>query len=80
MVENRINVPCGSCAIVADPFTGFVLGGGNTDYSGNATATLPIPLSTGLVGRRFFMQWWTGGGSSCLGFDLSDALEVEIQQ
>ncbi len=75
----RADIPCGSCTIVPDPFTGFVFGGGNTDFNGDASAGLPIPFNSSLVGRVFYFQWFVGGGSSCFGFDLSNAGSVQIQ-
>ena len=70
-------VRCGPCSIVPDPFRGFVFSAGSTDASGRASATAPLPV----LNFQFYLQWIVSTGSgSCLGLDLSNALEVTTSQ
>ena len=77
--QNRLDLPCGSCTLIPDPFQGFIFSAGSTDYNGDAAVTVGIPFSTTLIGARFLFQWFIDTTSgSCLGYDLSNAMEVQI--
>ncbi len=76
----RLDLPCGACTIVPDPFVGFVANAGNTDAHGDAAVSVALPNDPSLIGVTFLQQWWVDASAgSCVGFDLSNALEVEIQ-
>ena len=52
---------------------------GNTDALGNADIHAPIPNIPQLSGAVMYEQWLFLNGGGCFQFELSNALEVELQ-
>ena len=79
---SRIDIPCGSCSLVPDPFSGFIITR-TTDARGDASVAASIPSGTALVGAIFYQQWLimdtTSAACPTFGSDLSDALQTQIQ-
>ena len=78
----RLDLSCGLCTLVPDPYTSFVYGPVSTGLFGNATIVMPIPSTAGLAGQTVIEQWVvpvTSGACSFLQSDLSNAIEVEIE-
>lgn len=79
MSFDRLDAACGPCALVANPFSGFVVAT-NTDPYGTAELAMPIPDNASLVGLTFFDQWFVpGAGCTNIGMGLSNAIQVTIQ-
>ncbi len=73
----RIDLVCGSCLLVPDPWLGFAAGFTGTNASGDASWLLALP--PGIGGIDLYAQW-LGTGSLCLsGLDLSSAARVRVQ-
>ncbi|MBK8976807.1 MAG: hypothetical protein IPM29_12890 [Planctomycetes bacterium] len=74
---------CGTCVLVPDPYTSFVVGPLRTDRNGDASWQLAVPATPGLVGVRLYEQWLVSGpglqGCASFPFALSNALQVQIQ-
>lgn len=79
---SRLDFPCGSCTLVPDPFSGFVVSTA-TDNHGDASLAIAIPNSPALSGAEFYHQWLIANATTpaCTSFgsDLSDALRTRIQ-
>lgn len=71
------SVGCGSCALIANPFTGFVAATGTTDALGNDSFGVPVPAS--VIGVVLAAQWIVAGSNCFGGFDFSNAVTVGIQ-
>ena len=75
----RIDLPCSAgCTLIADPYRGFVVST-PTLIRGNPKVSVPIPPDPSLSGINVYAQWVVGGGSGCLGFDMSNALRIRIK-
>ncbi|MCU0866531.1 MAG: hypothetical protein MUC36_22325 [Planctomycetes bacterium] len=74
---------CGTCVLVPDLATAFVLGITSTDDYGNAAFSIPIAGGSQLIGLSYYQQWlvqdFATPGCSTFLFDLSNALQVTIQ-
>lgn len=77
-----LNWACGSCRLIPNPYTGFVIvtstsGNGFVDYA------LPIPPNPGITGLSAYAQWIVTdfNSPSCLSFnsDLSAAFRLTVQ-
>ncbi|MBK9385964.1 MAG: hypothetical protein IPN34_14225 [Planctomycetes bacterium] len=73
---DELRYSCGSCRLIADPFTGIVAPA-VTDANGDARWFAFIDFY--MTGRQFTFQWISPGSSCFGGFDLSNALRVTIQ-
>lgn len=82
--STRIDLPCGACTLVPDPFQGILLAT-TTSAAGVADVALPIPNDPSINGAVFFHQWLVslpaGTLATCasLGTEVSDALQTTIQ-
>jgi hypothetical protein len=65
--QDRIDLPCGPCRLVPDPFTGVVFVTA-TDVLGDAAIAIPLPLGLPLVGITFHTQWLVLGTTGCAAF------------
>lgn len=77
----RIDMPCGSCKVVPNPFTGFVLST-STSATGAAKLTTPVPNDPTVAGLVVYDQWAVvpgTGGCAAFGASLSNALQITIQ-
>jgi hypothetical protein len=77
----RLDMPCGSCTVVPNPFTGFVIST-STSATGSASVSTPIPNDAAVAGLVIYDQWAVVPGSgSCAVFSssLSNALQITIQ-
>jgi hypothetical protein len=77
----RLDLPCGSCTVVPNPFTGFVIAT-TTGATGAATVTTQIPNDPAVAGLVIYDQWAVVPGSgSCAAFgsSFSNALKITIQ-
>lgn len=80
----RIDLSCGSCTLVPDPLSGFVLVA-TTDTRGDAVIPVPLPSDPALQGVSFFHQWLVSvpagapAGCASFGADLSNTLQTTIQ-
>jgi hypothetical protein len=73
---DELRYTCGSCRLIADPFTGIVAPA-VTDANGDARWFAFVDFY--MTGRQFTFQWIAPGSSCFGGFDLSNALRVTIQ-
>lgn len=73
----RIDLPCGTCLLVPDPYVGFVASFGNTSAAGAADVALALPAT--VSGRSLYAQWVHAGSLCFGGFDLSNAVQVRVQ-
>ncbi|MCB9883726.1 MAG: hypothetical protein H6834_18195 [Planctomycetes bacterium] len=73
----RIDLRCGSCTLIPDPFVGYVWSVGPLT---SETVEVATPIPAGLQGAVFYTQWILSGGSSpgCQGLSLSRAHRVTI--
>lgn len=77
LAATRLNLVCGPCVLVPDPWLGFAAGFTGTNASGDASWLLVLPPGVG--GIDLYAQW-LGTGSLCLsGLDLSSAALVRVQ-
>lgn len=79
---DRLDLGCGGCTLVPNPFTGFVFSAGLTDAYGDAEIAMPIPPSVSLPGLTFYEQWLTVGQNGCAPLantEFSNAIEVRLQ-
>ncbi len=77
-----LNAQCGSCRLVPDPTTGFVIATGLTDATGGVKYPMNIPDLPQLKGLSLISQWAVlPGANPCpeLGVTLSNALQLTIQ-
>ncbi len=72
-----LNLSCGSCTLIPNPFTGFIASTGATNAMGSDTFSLPIPAA--VVGASLNAQWLVAGTNCLGGFDLSTAIRVTVQ-
>jgi hypothetical protein len=76
------SIPCGTCRLIPDPYTGFVVTT-STDGNGRAAFASALPASAALVSLSVYAQWIVvepvSPGCYLFGSDLSDALGVVIQ-
>jgi hypothetical protein len=72
-----LNLSCGSCTLIPNPFTGFIASTGATDAMGSDTFALPIPAA--VIGASLTAQWLVAGTNCLGGFDLSTAIRVTVQ-
>ena len=76
----RIDIGCGPCTVVPDPYTGFVFNSGSTTTEGGAVVSMPLPPDPTMTGLTFYQQWFVASPSgACQGLAVSNALEVTIQ-
>lgn len=79
--RDRINLPCGSCRLVPDPYTGFVVFA-TTNAFGQAEYATAIPNSAGIAGIVFHAQWLVAEpispGCSLFGSDMTRAISLTI--
>ena len=71
-----LNLSCGACTLVPNPYTGFVSIGTN-DSLGDRSVSLPIPAA--VIGASLVMQFITPGTNCFGGFDLSNAVRITVQ-
>ena len=72
---------CGSCTLVANPYTGFVVAAGNTSATGVAKVPMAIPSPGTLVGTEFYDQWAVldpAPACAAFGVSLSSAVRFAI--
>jgi hypothetical protein len=72
-----LNLGCGGCTLVPNPFTGFIVSTGATDAMGSDSYGLAIPAA--VVGASLTAQWLVAGTNCLGGFDLSTAVRVTVQ-
>lgn len=73
---STINLSCGACTLVPNPYAGFVSIGTNNSL-GDRSVSLPIPAA--VVGASLVMQFVTTGSNCFGGFDLSNAVRITVQ-
>jgi hypothetical protein len=72
---------CGTCTLVPNPYTGFVVAAGNTSATGVAKVPMSIPSPGTLVGTEFYDQWAIlepAPACASLGVSLSSAVRFTI--
>lgn len=77
----RIDMPCGTCEVVPNPFTGFVIST-TTGATGAAKVLTPVPNDPSVAGLVVYDQWAIvpgTGGCAAFGASLSNALQITIQ-
>lgn len=77
----RLDMPCGTCKLVPNPFTGFVISS-STGLTGSASVSTPIPNDSAVAGLVIYDQWAVvPGAGNCAVFSssLSNALQITIQ-
>ncbi|MBK8097032.1 MAG: hypothetical protein IPK26_07995 [Planctomycetes bacterium] len=72
----RVDLPCGSCTLVPDPWLGFVAGFTGTNATGDAS--WPLSLPAGVGGMQLYAQWVSTGTQCFSGLDLSNAARVSL--
>ncbi len=80
--RDQLGLPCGSCRLIPDPFTGFVQAV-TTSGTGQAAWTAALPNVPAITGLRFYAQWIVTEPvtPSCYLFQahLSPAISLSIQ-
>jgi len=80
--RNAISMRCGTCRMIADPYTGFAQLA-TTNAAGSASLSLPIPNVASIRGIDFHVQWIVAEPVSpacaVFGADMTQAVRLTIQ-
>ncbi|MBK8097782.1 MAG: hypothetical protein IPK26_11785 [Planctomycetes bacterium] len=80
--RDYLGMPCGSCRLIPDPYSGFVFLT-TTGSNGQAALDAALPASAAIVGLSFYAQWLVAEpvspGCYLFGSDLTRALRMTIQ-
>ena len=79
MSREARNIPCGSCTLVPDPYTGWIA---STTVATNGTASFAVNIPSTLVGQQVISQWLVfDAAPTCtiFGTNLTSAVRITLQ-
>ena len=75
-------MPCGSCQLMPDPYTGWIAPM-TTDSASRAEFNIAIPAGASLTGVNFYLQWLVSEpvtpGCYLFGSDLTNGFRLTIE-